>query len=387
MHLRKLWPGAGVAMALLCSPLTTFADVPVATGQCQFVLGFAALGQAIPNVVGNCLDNQAVAANGDAIQHTTRGLLVWRKADNWSAFSDGATTWVNGPNGLVSRPNSDRFAWEAGSGVTDNAESAAEPGAAPCQFVLGFAALAQAIPDVIGHCTDNQQSDSLGNAYQHTTTGTLLWPGSAGVFHYAAFVSGSKTWVEMVDAYARCGLRERDSDTVFVWEFGDFHFQHCAMVEPASRPAGWPTGSPPALQYTLPVERPNHVISWAGWTATLPDDWTVQEVYPPTVGDAHISLSSSTSTAAWFTENFTRIFDIAYLPTPPTGQTAHGQPFWGSATLCASGAVSAGCARDVLGARYGVTFASPSHGRIWPHGVPAQVEHDVDAFFASLVVD
>ena len=40
------------------------------------------------------------------------GLLVWRKADNFTAFTDGGTTWVNGPNGLQSRPNGERFSWE-----------------------------------------------------------------------------------------------------------------------------------------------------------------------------------------------------------------------------------------------------------------------------------
>ena len=45
-------------------------------------------------------------------QHTTRGLLVWRKVDNFTAFTDGATSWVNGPYGVQSRPNGQRFAWK-----------------------------------------------------------------------------------------------------------------------------------------------------------------------------------------------------------------------------------------------------------------------------------
>ena len=39
--------------------------------------------------------------------------MVWRKADNFTAFTDGYRTWVNGPDGLQQRLNSQRFAWEA----------------------------------------------------------------------------------------------------------------------------------------------------------------------------------------------------------------------------------------------------------------------------------
>jgi hypothetical protein len=80
---------------------------------CQFVLGFQTLHDLDSSDVGDCLDNQSYAPNGDAQQHTTKGLMVWRKADNWTAFTNGYTTWINGPNGLVSRLNTDRFPWEA----------------------------------------------------------------------------------------------------------------------------------------------------------------------------------------------------------------------------------------------------------------------------------
>jgi hypothetical protein len=54
-----------------------------------------------------------VCRAGDAIQHTTGGLLVWRKLDNWTTFTDGFHTWVNGPYGLQERLNDQRFGWEA----------------------------------------------------------------------------------------------------------------------------------------------------------------------------------------------------------------------------------------------------------------------------------
>jgi hypothetical protein len=38
--------------------------------------------------------------------------MVWRKADNWTAFTDGYRTWLNGPLGLQSRLNTECFSWE-----------------------------------------------------------------------------------------------------------------------------------------------------------------------------------------------------------------------------------------------------------------------------------
>jgi hypothetical protein len=73
----------------------------------------------IPNVVGSCQANEHHnPATGDALQETTGptgtgGLLVWRKSDNWTAFTDGYHTWVSGPNGIQERLSLQRFAWEA----------------------------------------------------------------------------------------------------------------------------------------------------------------------------------------------------------------------------------------------------------------------------------
>lgn len=88
-------------------------------GGCVFTLGFATLREMIlaqyGDIVGQCLENEwHNAFNGDALQQTTGGLMVWRKADNWTAFTNGYLTWVNGPCGLQWRPNAKRFPWEQG---------------------------------------------------------------------------------------------------------------------------------------------------------------------------------------------------------------------------------------------------------------------------------
>src|SRR5262245_152985 len=115
----RLARAAGLPAALLAAVFAGVAGVagvaPAAaqgTPTCSFVLGFAALHDAIPQIVGNCLEDQHSGANGDALQATTGGLLVWRKADNWTAFTNGYLTWVQGPFGLQTRLNTQRFSWE-----------------------------------------------------------------------------------------------------------------------------------------------------------------------------------------------------------------------------------------------------------------------------------
>src|SRR5213076_449044 len=92
---------------------STTAAPPAPQSGCAFTLGFAALRAVIGDVGGSCAENERHnPENGDALQQTTRGLMVWRKSDNFTAFTDGARTWVNGPQGLQQRANSERFSWE-----------------------------------------------------------------------------------------------------------------------------------------------------------------------------------------------------------------------------------------------------------------------------------
>lgn len=107
-------------LVLIGLVVTTSWNAPTAAAaNCQYVLGFATLHDLLPGTVGACLeDEQHNPANGDGVQHTTGGLLVWRKLDNWTAFTNGYETWVNGPYGVQHRLNTQHFAWEgAGSGA------------------------------------------------------------------------------------------------------------------------------------------------------------------------------------------------------------------------------------------------------------------------------
>ena len=102
-------------LALLAAMVgLVFSFQPLLAQDCTFQLGFKALHDLIPDIVGDCLDDeQHNPATGITQQTTTNGQLTWRKADNWTGFTDGQRTWINGPEGLQQRLNSEQFPWEA----------------------------------------------------------------------------------------------------------------------------------------------------------------------------------------------------------------------------------------------------------------------------------
>jgi broad specificity phosphatase PhoE len=78
------------------------------------VLGFATMRDLVgPATVGECVENERQEpGNGNAEQRTTNGILVYRALDGRLLFSTADRTWINGPQGLVERPNNQRFQWE-----------------------------------------------------------------------------------------------------------------------------------------------------------------------------------------------------------------------------------------------------------------------------------
>jgi hypothetical protein len=105
-----------VAVLVVLMLVVSASRSPEVFGQtsCTFVGGFARLRDLVgPDGVGACLEDEHLnVENGNVEQRTARGMLVWRQIDNFTAFTDGSTTWINGPNGLESRPNDERLAWE-----------------------------------------------------------------------------------------------------------------------------------------------------------------------------------------------------------------------------------------------------------------------------------
>ena len=113
----RLMAMAAVA-ALLALAFTAFGAGRASAEQpdCQFILGFEALQAAIPDAVGDCLENENHDPS-DRItrQPTTGGVLLWHKATNWTGFTNGYHTWVSGPRGLQQRLSIERFDWEPAS--------------------------------------------------------------------------------------------------------------------------------------------------------------------------------------------------------------------------------------------------------------------------------
>jgi len=110
-HRRRTLPGSLLFVALLALALTVrpVAAQPACTLSPVFGLFRQVAGA---DVVGQCKEPAAVGSNGDVTQTTTRGLAVYRYADQVIAFTDGQTTWLFGPEGLQKRPIGDKFAWE-----------------------------------------------------------------------------------------------------------------------------------------------------------------------------------------------------------------------------------------------------------------------------------
>ncbi len=95
------------------APAAAPTPAPAPAAPPSFKLGFATLAAMIPDIVCQPLEDEHFnPATGDSLQQTTKGLMVWRKADNWTAFTNGYMTWINGPYGLQSRLNTARFPWE-----------------------------------------------------------------------------------------------------------------------------------------------------------------------------------------------------------------------------------------------------------------------------------
>ncbi|MHB8992987.1 MAG: hypothetical protein ACYC66_15300 [Chloroflexota bacterium] len=107
-----------LAVLLATATLLAIGGVALAQAGPEFRLGFKALADQVPAAVGEPLEDEHGTTNGDVIQRTTRGLMVWRKADRWTTFTNGATTWLLGPFGLQSRSNGELFPWEQPSAGT-----------------------------------------------------------------------------------------------------------------------------------------------------------------------------------------------------------------------------------------------------------------------------
>jgi hypothetical protein len=165
--------------------LTLVSPVPglAADDECRFRQGFRTLRDLIPEVVGDCLeDEHTELETGNQLQRTTRGLLVWRADDNWTAFTDGTTTWINGPRGIESRPNGALLSWERGAPLPESLagwEAAAAEQGRPIWRLLGDAQAefiaANGVPMEIPFVPDPQLWNEWAAASGVSTIDLLLY--------------------------------------------------------------------------------------------------------------------------------------------------------------------------------------------------------------------
>jgi hypothetical protein len=177
---------------------------------CELKLGFKALADQVPDVVGACLENERFnTANGNSEQRTTAhhgkgGLLVWRKADNWTAFTDGYWTWVNGPFGVARRLNTETFDWEA------PAPPAAPPAASAAPTAVAPVPLAPTGPLQTAPPRLTPTAAAAGPA---PTTCSVLLPGRdfAAVFQSPGTVRPAcETWARALTDRLRATRSEAD---------------------------------------------------------------------------------------------------------------------------------------------------------------------------------
>jgi len=112
LDVRWLGVAAGVVVLGIGAAVVVFASLR--GGGCRFGGELAQLQARIPDVVGNCLeDERARPEVGLSSQRTANGLLEWHATDAVAEFSDGARTWVLDPYGQVqTRGNNERFPFE-----------------------------------------------------------------------------------------------------------------------------------------------------------------------------------------------------------------------------------------------------------------------------------
>lgn len=77
-------------------------------GACALEPRFEALSDAMPDVVGTCLNGAwNDPASGDVTQLTSKGALIWRKVDETTLFTDGLSVWSGDPTRPVAQPLAD----------------------------------------------------------------------------------------------------------------------------------------------------------------------------------------------------------------------------------------------------------------------------------------
>jgi hypothetical protein len=205
---RPPWLLSLALFALLLTP-HLLASSAQAQAACTFTLGFKDLHDQIPQIVGTCLeDEHPNPDNGNTEQRTSGGLLVYRQSDNWTAFTNGGSTWINGPYGLQSRANGTSFPWEAGGRLSTSPTAATAPDQSPDQLATldasGWATVVQIVsPEAL--VVTNSAGQQFG-VYHIGIIGPAenqgTWRAQATAEHARQLPVGSRVWLQAEDGIA-----------------------------------------------------------------------------------------------------------------------------------------------------------------------------------------
>lgn len=169
----------GISIGLLL--VLSLVDSGAAQQKFEFKLGFKTIADQIPDIVGVPLENEWFnPKDGNSLQRTVSsrsrdqwgspnafGMMVWRKVDNWTAFTDGGSTWINGPNGLQKRANNERFSWEKDplpAGGSADSSVAQTPPSSVTQTTSGATTLQDAVSLMKAYLAGVKTDQGFGSA-------------------------------------------------------------------------------------------------------------------------------------------------------------------------------------------------------------------------------
>lgn len=181
---------------------------------CQYILGFKTLHDIDPDSIGDCVENESHnPINGDALQHTTKGLMVWRKLSNDMAFTTGPQTLVVNGRGARWRSSYSRFSDEPDFWAYAIKKDPAFGQERESIITQAIAQISQTTPDKISSdYIDQDFKDSFESQY----------PGSLGFILNSLTSKSLKDHFGVIDSINlgptdTCPLKINDKDVFACW--------------------------------------------------------------------------------------------------------------------------------------------------------------------------
>jgi len=181
---------------LLAAMMTgTAGAAEAATPACQFQNAFKAVHDNNPDLIGDCTDNEHLNNKTQRMEQNLQGF---------------ARLEYDGKNVVYTPKNGSPILFGVdGKRIVAVNQETQPKSQSSCSINNGFADIAQANPDVVGKCLDNEQPDSKTNVVvQHTDKGEFTFDGSL-----VEFTDGYRTWIK-----SSTGIVSRLNSERYPWE-------------------------------------------------------------------------------------------------------------------------------------------------------------------------